>query len=460
MPLDVRPTFLPPGRADIPHGNTAEGLTASAVRNTEPTLYALLKPSSMKIVVHRENMGEMYPIPGGQGRPCLENGTRRAVLPCMRLRNWVLAGVFLLLGHHFLTHSPAAPPAGEGTGIWRGRVSTVTARGAMLEQGLWVSSRELSGAVDRGDSLLVMGRVSGTFLTPWALRVKPGDGLFQRARRAVVARFRSSIHDSLALGLSAAVLTGSRGMVPAWAAETFRLSGTSHLLALSGMHTGIVAGFLLFLSRALLGRRAAGAVLAAGAIAAFVMLTGGRASTVRAGIMAGACVLWMAFRGGRTHPLSVWCIALAPVLSDPSLLDDTGARMSYGAVLSLILFARSWKGNLGRLVAPFWAGLVVIVSLAPLTGAVYGTVNPAGAVATVLSIPLMTGVMALALPAALGAGCGLLEWLCRLWLRLLGLFTGCGFAFRADRAGTAVWVALMALMLVVKRGKGFARRFR
>lgn len=381
-------------------------------------------------------------------------------LHTMRLRGWVLCCFFAFLAHHFMTIPPAAVPSGHETGIWRGRVSTVTARGAMLEQGLWVSSADLAGRVDRGDSILVMGRRRGSFLAPWALRVKHDSGFFSRTRRAILAGFASTVRDSLALGLSTAVLLGSRGMVPVWAAATFRRSGTAHLLALSGMHTGIVAGVFLGFFRLLFGRRTAGALLAVAAMGFFVTLTGGRASTVRAGIMAGTAITWMAFHGGGVHGLSTWCVALLPALVHPSLLDDPGARMSYGAALSLILFARSWKGPGGRLLSPFWAGVVVIVSLAPLTVSVYGTVNPAGAVATVISIPLMTVVMGLGTLAALGAGSGALTWLCGKWLWLLGLFTGFRVAFPMNPSGVRLWLALMAAILVVKRGKGYAGRFR
>lgn len=335
-------------------------------------------------------------------------------------------------------------------------VSTVTARGALVS-GLWVSSPELSANVERGDSLMVLGCRRGMYITPWSIRMKPASGIFHRARRALVGRFTRSIPDSLALGLSTALILGARGRVPVSAARTFQLSGTAHLLALSGMHTGIVAGFILLASRLLFGRRHMGAIVAVASIAVFVAVTGGRASTVRAGIMAATVILWKAFHGGRVHALSVWCMALFPAALDPSLLSDAGAQMSYGAVLSLILLARSWNGPVGKLLTPFWAGVVVIIALAPLSLHVYGTVNPAGAVSTVLSVPVMTAVMALGALAATGAGSGILAWLCKGWLWLLGLFTG--FAFEAHPSPVA-WFFLVFVLFVVKRLVNFRKRFR
>ncbi|MFO7626757.1 MAG: ComEC/Rec2 family competence protein [Candidatus Fermentibacteraceae bacterium] len=377
----------------------------------------------------------------------------------MKLRGWVIAGCFLLLAVHYNKASPLPEPTGQETGVWRGAVSTVTARGAMLS-GLWVSSPELATNVERGDSLIVLGYRRGMYITPWCIRMKPARGFFHRARRALLNRFTRFIPDSLALGISTAVILGARGRVPIFAARAFQLSGTAHLLALSGMHTGMVAGFILLLSRLLFGKRLIGAISAVAAIAVFVALTGGRASTIRAGIMAGTVILWAALRGGRVHPLSVWCVALLPAALDRSLLSDAGAQMSYGAVLSLILLARSWNGLVGRFLTPLWAGVVVITALAPISVSVYGGVNPAGAVSTVLSVPLMTAVMALGVLAAAGAGSGLLAWLCERWLWILGFFTGFTVEVTPDTSLVLVWLALVGVLFVVKRVRNYEKRFR
>lgn len=377
----------------------------------------------------------------------------------MKLRGWVIAGCFLLLAVHYTTTSPPQEPTGQETGVWRGVVSTVTARGAMVS-GLWVSTPELAAKVDRGDSLMVLGYRRGMYITPWCVRMKPAGGFFHRARRAILNRFTESIPDSLALGISTAVILGARGRVPEFAARAFQLSGTAHLLALSGMHTGIVAGFILLVSRLLFGRRLIGAFFAVAAIAMFVALTGGRASTIRAGIMAGTAILWTALSGGRVHPLSIWCLALVPAAFDRSLLSDAGAQMSYGSVLSLILLARSWNGPIGKFLTPFWAGVVVITSLAPLSVSLYGSVNPGGAVSTVLSVPVMTAVMALGTLAAAGTGSGLLTWLCRRWLWILGAFTECNFEVAPDASLVVVWLPLVGFLFVMKGLRNFDKRFR
>ncbi|HQH79570.1 MAG TPA: ComEC/Rec2 family competence protein, partial [Synergistaceae bacterium] len=198
----------------------------------------------------------------------------------MRLRWWVMTGVFLLLAAGLAFRAvPPPEPEGGGAGVFTGRVTSVSARGAMIGN-LWVSSGELGFRLDRGDSLLVLGARRGRFITPWGIRFRPDPGFFPSLRRSLVNRLRRSVPDTLALGLSSALLMGNRGMVPAGAADSFRRSGTAHLLALSGMHTGMVAGFILLLSRFIFGRRPLGSLFAGAGVVFFVLVTGAGPSTV------------------------------------------------------------------------------------------------------------------------------------------------------------------------------------
>lgn len=63
VPLEVRPTFLPPGRAVIPHSSTPQGETDSAVLNTLPTLKALRSESSTNRGYLSVNIGQYYSPP-------------------------------------------------------------------------------------------------------------------------------------------------------------------------------------------------------------------------------------------------------------------------------------------------------------------------------------------------------------------------------------------------------------
>ncbi len=357
------------------------------------------------------------------------------------------------------------PPQSSAQGLWRGRVETVTAGGALISTtsgSLWVPSGGLSALAIRGDSLLVLGNRRGTFLTPFSMRHKPSGSPVAHIRRRFRSRLVSAIPHEGARGLTGGLLMGLRGLIPRETALAFKHSGTSHLLALSGLHTAMVAALLMWLSGRCLGKRPLSALPAIAGIAVFVLLSGSRPSTVRAGIMSAAVVFHLRTKGGRIHLLTLWWVALGLSLALlPGTLHDRGAQMSYGAVLSLILLGRSFHGRLGFILSPLHAGITVTVALAPLIGSVYGGVAWLGPTATVVSLPFMTSIMitgaaaasglAFALPvlvALAGAWQGILEFMAHRPLCLSG------------GALWSLWAVGVILLRVTAMWNGFHRRFR
>jgi competence protein ComEC len=50
-------------------------------------------------------------------------------------------------------------------------------------------------------------------------------------------------------GVASAVITGKRGTMAEEVKQAFRSSGLSHLLAIAGLHLGLVGGFVFFAVR-------------------------------------------------------------------------------------------------------------------------------------------------------------------------------------------------------------------
>lgn len=130
--------------------------------------------------------------------------------------------------------------------------------------------------------------------------------------------------------------------------ESMSLSGTTHLVALSGYNITIIiiAFSALFLS--LFSRRTS-YVLTSLFIIAFVLMTGAEASVVRAAIM-GILVLF-AESSGRVYDLknAVLFTALVMVLVNPKILVfDVGFQLSFLAVLG-ILYLKGPIWNITRM---------------------------------------------------------------------------------------------------------------
>jgi hypothetical protein len=64
--------------------------------------------------------------------------------------------------------------------------------------------------------------------------------------RQAIARRVLQVLPSASGGIAAALMTGDRGAIPAEVISAMRDSGLAHLLAISGLHMGLIAGWLFF----------------------------------------------------------------------------------------------------------------------------------------------------------------------------------------------------------------------
>lgn len=138
-----------------------------------------------------------------------------------------------------------------------------------------------------------------------------------------------------------ALLTGSRSGLTSDVKEAFRASGASHILALSGLHLGVIYlilnRILSFLGNSVPGRtaRSLAVILSTGF---YTLMTGFGPSTVRAFIF--ICLNEAShLAGGRKRsPVAVLCASLTIQLSlNPMLISSAGFQLSYLAMAGIIL---------------------------------------------------------------------------------------------------------------------------
>jgi competence protein ComEC len=183
--------------------------------------------------------------------------------------------------------------------------------------------------------------------------------------RSVVPNLRAEVNARLLAALTGpeaamamALVTGTKAAMAQGDREAMRNSGMAHMLAISGLHVGMVAGILFFTLRLAMAawpalalthpikKYAAGAAFA-GAVF-YMLLAGAPTPTQRATIMVGvALIAIMADR----WPFSLRVIAaaaLAVLLLHPAALVTAGFQMSFAAVAALIYaFERAgpWLGR-------------------------------------------------------------------------------------------------------------------
>src|SRR6476620_9642256 len=149
---------------------------------------------------------------------------------------------------------------------------------------------------------------SSTASAAWVSAAAGGEGArlrsvwqgFAELRALIEGRILAAIPDRDIAGVAVAFVTGSQSAVPKDVLQAMRDSGLAHLLSVSGLHVGLVAGILFFLSRAMLAlvppialrypikKWAAGLALA-GAVF-YTLLSGASVPVVRACLMAGVAL--------------------------------------------------------------------------------------------------------------------------------------------------------------------------
>jgi competence protein ComEC len=185
-----------------------------------------------------------------------------------------------------------------------------------------------------------------------------------------------------------ALVLGDAGAVPERWRRGLRRTGLAHVLAVSGLHVGLVAAAALLVA-APLGVRPR-LVLALAAVALYLLVAGPRPALLRASWMAllAAAALLLGRRPLAGNALAVTAAAL--VLARPALVDDLGFRLTAAATAGLVFLAPRLAVvvRAGSAAAGMAAGRGLTLVSRPLRGlGALGTGMAASVAAQVASAP-------------------------------------------------------------------------
>lgn len=253
-----------------------------------------------------------------------------------------------------------------------------------------------------GASMRRRGYAGTVWLTERQLWVrKPAQGA--SLHTAAVERLERLGLSAQAQALCAAMAAGERSALDRPLRTTYARSGTAHLLAVSGLHVGIV--FLL--ANALLGWLPAlrrGHLVRNGAAVALIWIYAATAgfspSVVRAALMFTALQGSMAWASAYVSGNILAATAFGMLLWNPAWLFDLSFQLSFTAVAAILAWGvplysrlRTRIRLLDAAIAAYVVGLTATVATAPLTAHAFGMVSLAGFVVNPVVIPLASVVV-------------------------------------------------------------------
>ncbi len=262
------------------------------------------------------------------------------------------------------------------------------------------------------------------------LALAPPDGgqwLF-KARMALSAHIKAALPGETG-GLASAIMTGDRSGIGQDTLTALRVANLAHLLAISGLHMGLLAGVVFGGLRILMAaipplalRVPSKKIAAIGALIAasfYLALSGGNVATERAFVM--VSVMLSAILADR-RALSLRGVALAAVIMlilRPEALLGPGFQMSFAATTALIAAytaVRDYNLPLGPrwlrpVIAVLTSSVVAGLATAPIAAAHFNLFSHYGLIANLASVPLMSAlIMPMAVIAVLLMPFGL-DWI-------------------------------------------------
>lgn len=201
--------------------------------------------------------------------------------------------------------------------------------------------------------------------------------------------------------LATALVVGTKAGFPTDLKKQFINTGTIHLVAVSGFNITIM---LKLFSNWLkpLGRHLA-FILGTVVIVAFILITGGQASIVRAGIMGWLFILARYIFRMPNIKNALFVTAFLMVIQEPSiLLSDIGFQLSFVAMLGLIYLSPIIDYYLPKNIPKFIRSVLVEtlsaqIAVTPLIAGHFQRISTISLLPNLLILPMITGPMVMAI---------------------------------------------------------------
>ncbi len=198
-------------------------------------------------------------------------------------------------------------------------------------------------------------------------------------------------------GLLKGVLLGAKHAVPQEVKTAFAQTGVNHVLAVSGLHVGLIAGSVFFLLKMLGVGRGITAALTICVLVFYALITGLPPSVVRAATMGCIALLGMVGQRDIDGGNILGIAGLGLLIVRPQDLFDVGFQLSFAATGGILVFYRPLRELLPQkmgwcdtwIAGPLAVSLAAQVTTLPFVVSYFGLVSAMSLIANLIVVPLI-----------------------------------------------------------------------
>ena len=202
--------------------------------------------------------------------------------------------------------------------------------------------------------------------------------------------------------LAAALSLGRRDLTPRSRRDGWRRSGLAHVLAVSGLHVGLVGGMTWLLFAVVGASPTVSRIAVLLVLPTYAVLAGGAPSAVRAALM-GSIYVCARLLGRAILPMAAVLLTAALLLvADPSLIAEVSFQLTILLTAALVRWAPALSAALPLprwLSAAIAVPVIAQVAAAPIVAIHFTAAIPGAALANIL-VPWLLGPLVLASVAA------------------------------------------------------------
>jgi competence protein ComEC len=192
-------------------------------------------------------------------------------------------------------------------------------------------------------------------------------------RFAVIKKLRQYIKGEQEAGVAEALLIGYRDDLDKDLVQAYSNTGVVHIIAISGLHLGMIYGTLIFLLRPFKKYKCEKwlkPIIILVVLWIFTLLAGGVPSILRSAVMFSFIVLGQTINRKSSIYNTLAASAFVMLCIDPYYLWDVGFQLSYAAVISIITFSKhvyNWLYVNNKIIDFFWKLTSVTIAAQILT---------------------------------------------------------------------------------------------